>query len=370
MNSQVIVSSLSVVLGAFTYLKTHESFSSEWTAACSNSDNLEIEQWLQENPGLVRYQDAYEFGAFNGLVCKQTQLMNKLNDTNASALSCIIMATVAVPLLMAILLEAGRKDAGLPLRIPLAMWLMAQNFGLSVVFPLVWLPLYCFFRGTAGSIHSFRIYATLPMAIPVLILTVLVFFLDPSTPLWSHCAALLGGPAICGSSIILSVFPDPELVHDNETKKQGIASRRLSAMMYGIAGLASLALWLWMLFLMVIPTYGWSSISAVYGEVWVHAPTKLRCKTLEALALWISGLLYVGFQSKRAAFEAVGLSALFGPGAGLCMALAGVAVEDDTSIAPSVFERFLSSLKEVGDDVWSNMKEMGDNGTSSGQKQD
>jgi hypothetical protein len=129
--------------------------------------------------------------------------------------------------------------------------------------------------------------------------------------------------------------------------------------MYGIAGLASLALWLWMLFLMVIPTYGWSSISAVYGEVWVHAPTTLRCKTLEALALWISGLLYIGFQSKQAAFEAVGLSALFGPGAGLCMALAGVAVEDDTSMAPSVFERFLSNINELGD-----------NGTSSRQKED
>jgi hypothetical protein len=367
MNSKVIVSALSVILGAHTFLKTQDNLSPEWTAACSNSDNLEIEQWLQENPGLVRYQDAYEFQAFHGLVCKQTQLMHELNDTNASALSCIIMATIAVPLLMAILLEAGRKDAGAPLRIPLAMWLMAQNFGLSVVFPLVWLPLYCFTRGTAGSIHSFRIYATLPMAIPALILTVLVFYLDPSTPLWSHFAALLAGPAICGSAIILSLFPDPELGNDNEAKKQGITSRRLTAIVYGIAGLASLAIWLWMLFLMVIPTYGWSSISGVYGEVWVDAPTKLRCKTFEALALWISGLLYVGFQSKQAAFEVVGLSALFGPGAGLCMALAVVAIEDDTQfMAPSLSEICWACMEEI----WSHMKELGNNATTSRQKED
>lgn len=355
MNSQVVVSTLSACLGVITWWGTQDTFSPEWIAACNNAENLELSKWLQENPGIVRYEDAYEFGAFSGLVCKQTQLLHELNESNASALSCVLLATIAVPLLMAIFLEGGRKDAGGLLRIPLATWLMAQNFGLSIIFPLVWLPSYCFSRGEKGSIHPYRIYASLPVAIPILVLTVMVFSVDTNTPLWSHSAALLSGPAVCGTSIILNMIPDPEIGTDKETKKQAAASRRLSGVVYGIAGLVSLALWLWMLFLMVIPTYGASSINAVYGELWVNAPKALRSKTLEALVLWASGLLYIGFHSKQSAFEAVGLSVLFGPGAGLCMALAGLAVELPTPVKKDDEDTVLSHLIEFSKEVWANL---------------
>jgi hypothetical protein len=328
----IVYTVLGFWLGAFVFIRTQDAMadrSEEWLRDCNNFTHLKMGEWLEAHPDYVKYEESWGFHFFKVLVCMNTQLANELQENNASALICITLATIALPLIMTILLEAGRKDAVGLVKIPLACWLLIQNFGIAVAFPLVWLPSYCFMRGS-GSVNPIRVYASYPMALPVLIITILVFYFTPENPLWADCAAIWGGPGIALMPAFLSSIPHPALGDDEETKKAAKRSRNLIAMMYGIAGLTSLAVWMWLLFIMVIPTFGLSSLSGVYMEVWVNAPPALRCKTIEVLVLWLAGILYISFQNKQAAIEAIGLSVIFGPGAGLSLALAGVTVADDS----------------------------------------
>lgn len=153
-------------------------------------------------------------------------------------------------------------------------------------------------------------------------------------------AAFVSGPAICAIPVFSTSIRDPDDTEEGvDIEGRKMKSRKLTALIYGVTGLVSLAVWLWLLFVMVIPTYGLtSSPTAVYNEVWVSASPALKVKTLEVITLWLSGLLFVAYRSTQAAIEAFFLSLLFGPGAGLSMALAGVAVDDpaDSSKKPHV----------------------------------
>ncbi|CAJ1966457.1 unnamed protein product [Cylindrotheca closterium] len=326
------VATSSVIVGAFIWYQTSDTYEADWVQACKDPTNGNMEQWLQDHPGMVSYAEDFEFGAFSGMVCRQTQLYYQLNEYNASAIAMMLSATTSMPLLMAMLLEAGRGDAGGALKMPLIFWILSQEFGLAVVFPLLWLPLYCAYKGEPKSaINPLRVYASLPLVLPQLVLTILIFYLNPGSSGWSNCVGLLAGPIFSGCSMLLSLIGDPSTEETKEKKEIATTSRRLMALMYGAAGLLSVATWLWLLFFMIIPAFGWSSIQGVCDELWTNAPTKLSYKSLELLALWFSGLVYIGVQSgsPQAVIEAMSISAVFGPGAGLCSALAGVAVSED-----------------------------------------
>ncbi|KAL3928905.1 MAG: hypothetical protein SGBAC_012440 [Bacillariaceae sp.] len=311
--NELAVCSISLSVAIMVYFQTSDTYEENWIHACNEPTNRNMEQWVQDHPGLVSYAEQLEFGAFQGQVCRQTQLYYHLNEYNASAIGGILAATVSMPLLMAMLLEAGRGDAGAPLKIPLIIWVLSQEFGLAVVFPLLWLPLYCFFKGeNKSAIHPFRVYASLPLVLPQLVLTILIFWLEPGSPGWANCVGLLAGPVFAGCSMLLNLFGDISTEETEETKRIAATSRRLMALMYGAAGLLSVAAWLFLLFVMIIPTYGLSSIQFICDALWTNAPTKLRYRTIP-----------------QAVIEALSISAVFGPGAGLCLSLAGAAVSQD-----------------------------------------
>lgn len=322
---------MGALIGLFVYLQTKDIYDKAWIDACNESTNGNMEQWLTDHPGLVSFAEHFEFGAFKGLVCRQTQLFYQLNESNASAITGLLTASISMPLLMAILIEGGRGDAGAPLKLPVVMWVLSQEFGLAVVFPMLYLPLYAFYRGASKSaIHPFRVYASLPLVFPQLVLTILVFWFSPGSSSWNNCVGLLAGPIFAGCTMLLSLFGDPPTTDTEDVKKLGVLSRRIMALNYGAAGLVSLLIWLWLVFIMILPTFGLSgAFEGLQNELWSNATVKLRCKTVEVIALWIAGLIFVGTHNTQAVLEALGIGALFGPGAGLCLALAGVAVSED-----------------------------------------
>lgn len=181
-------------LGAFIFIKRDDLLGEtlrEYNEACQNFDQLSMDDWIRSNPSLIKYDDSLGlFSWGNVMVCTGTQLFRELNKINASALSCVTLELIGLPLLVSILLEVGRKDASGPLKIPLAVWWLMQNFSMPIVFPLFWLPSYFFLRGN-GSINPARIFASLPMALPPLIITIMIFYLEPGHPTWGSCKFFL-----------------------------------------------------------------------------------------------------------------------------------------------------------------------------------
>ena len=331
---KIACSVMSIWLSAFIYVKSDDYLGEknrEWNEACNNFDQLNMADWVKAHgDGYRSYEENWGFVSWGKvLVCTNTQLFYDLIFADASALMCITLALIALPLMVSIILEAGRKDAnGLFLTIPLAFWLLIQQFSMPLAFPLFWLPSYFFARGT-GSIAPARIFASLPMAALALVLTILVFYLDPRTQNWGSCVAFLGGPAICMTPTFIASIQHPDDSQGENIEARKKRSRKLTAFIYGITGIICLLTWIWLIFLTVIPKHGFDAPAVVFKAVWTEARPTLKVKTLEALTLWLSGVLFIGFQNMRAGVEAFFLSFFFGPGAALSLALAGVAVDDD-----------------------------------------
>jgi hypothetical protein len=235
---------------------------------------------------------------------------------------------VAMPLSAWMTLEAGRKDAKGPIRYPLILGILMQVLGMSVVFPAVWIPSYCLGRGK-GGVNLKRLYASIPMNSPGLILSVLLFTLPTDSSLWTSCAAILGGPGIVFLVCFMWTIPDPDPKDEKALKE----SNELSAKVFAVAGIISLAAWLWLVFIVAIPHYGFS-ISAFWNDIWAgeKANPSVMFMAMDAGVLWLAGLIAVGFVKEQAGIEAMLYSLVFGPGAGTALVLAGLQVDDSAQL--------------------------------------
>jgi hypothetical protein len=319
---------LSMGLGAWAFLKTQEVTAPMFEpilAACQNSD-IPLSEFT-EKTGYHVYDPRWGFGAFNIFVCLITQFLHELVQTKpAGALVWMTTMLVAVPVSVLMTIEAGRKDARGPVRYPMIVSLFYQIFGVSVIFPLVWIPSYILGRGS-GGVSIARVYASIPLMLPGIVLSVLVFLLDIESALWTSCAGILGGPAIVLLNALLWVIKAPDPLDLKAAKK----SAEITTMAYAASGMVSLAAWLWLVFLVAIPHFGLNA-TKVYNSVWGEANPAVQFMTIDAMVLWLATLIVIAYQKDFAGLEALGLSFLFGPGAGPALVIAGLQVDDEARL--------------------------------------
>jgi hypothetical protein len=308
-------------------------------ASCSRND-ITPEEYASTT-GYHIYDPLWGFGIFKGLVCFITQFLYQLTQ-NSPAGSLAWMTTFAIssPLSILMAVEAGRKDAKGLVRFPLIVALLYQILGISVVFPLVWIPSWILGRGT-GGVNKYRTMVSVPMIFPMIILSGLIFWLDPRSSLWTSCAAIIGGPGICFLNAVYWGIPDPDPKDPTILKD----SNERSSMAFAFSGIIALGIWMWLVFIIAIPHYGFS-LSAIYNDLWAEAPTDaVKFMTMDAGVLWLSGLIVLAYHNEFAGLEGVALSLVFGPGAGVALVLAGLCVDDDAQL--QLAEKTVEAKKEA-----------------------
>jgi hypothetical protein len=321
----IAYSIVSMALGVGAFYKTQSVTVPIFEPIMEACQNLEIApEDFAAKTGYHRYDPTLGFGVLNVFVCLATQFFHQLTQhAPAGTLALLTTVIVGLPMGVSITLEAGRKDAKGLVRYPIIMAFLYQIFGLSVIFPFLWVPSYILGRGE-GGLSTARIYVSIPMVVPGVVLSILILWLDADSDLWTTCAAILGGPTICCINCFMWPIRDP----DPNDKVLAQKSAEASTLPYAVAGLMSLAGWLWLVFIVTIPHYGFHPM-AIYKDVWGEANPSVAFMMIDAVIVWMGMIVFIAYQKPQAGLEAIALSIMFGPGAGPALILAGLQMDDE-----------------------------------------
>jgi len=151
---------------------------------------------------------AYEASLGGSLVCVMTQAMLSVAARPAGALAVGLSASVRIPLIMLMLVEAGREGRG-PVRWPILLLLLSRALGLGAVALILWLPaaLYGSFGG--GGVSPARVPLSVVLSLAPTAVSTGMFALDTDSRGWAICVGLLFGPALVLLPCLLWPFPPP-----------------------------------------------------------------------------------------------------------------------------------------------------------------
>jgi hypothetical protein len=301
-------------------------------AACANPDykykggsgsgsgsGSGMDKFVAES-GYHAYEPMVGLKVFELLVCLITQFIFELNQTYPAGIVTwggLILVAQTVAVLGTI--EAGRKGARGFIRYSILFGILGQLFGISVVFPLLWVPAYIWGRGN-GPISKRRIHTIIPLSLPAILLTVAVFGLDTDSYAWMVCAGMLGGPVlpmVCG---VLWTDVPPE----KPSKETIQASINSVKKVYTIAAIIS-GVGYHLLIYLVYGAYASASASEgggfgnmlgrLWSEIWTDANPSVAFMTIDMGVLYLGILLVVAYQDTGKALKAIILTPLFGPAA-------------------------------------------------------
>jgi len=301
-------------------------------AACTNPEYLGED--FAEKTGYHAYDARVGLGLFRVLVCLITQFLFELVNTfPAGFLTWAGVIVVSLPVAAFANLEAGRAGARGPLRYPVAVGLLYQCFGVSVMFPMVWLPAFVLGEGHRGApLTAFRVFASLPLALPGIVLTALVFLTDTDSQLWTSSAGMLGGPIVVCSGWVLWTDASSRLV---ATKKNVAATSRATKQVYRVLGAAGFILWYVMVYV-AWQAYGLSA-GNLWNAIWSKANPSVQFMTIDTGVLYVAILMFIAYRGGEAkAAKALLLTAAVGPAAACCLTLSEV--EDETEFVVSAVD--------------------------------
>ena len=301
--------------------------------ACGNPDkNSPIEEFAQKT-GYHEYEPKVGFKVFNLLVCLITQFLYELNQTHPQGVIVwggVIL--VSLPVALSCTYEAGRNGSRGPIRYPVLMGLLYQLFGVSVMYPLLWVPSYIFGRAAVDSpqagIHSnLRIYYSALAIIPPVALTLVVFWADPESYLWTVSAGILGGPGVPLIGLILytdaSASASASLVVSKERIEE--TSRRIQNIYGWMTGVSVIG-WAYLVKIAVDAYgYGYVSVSAAFEhlwrDIWTDAHASVAFMTIDTGVFYLGLFIFVAYQCEAKAFKMLALTPILGPGGAGCWVL-------------------------------------------------
>lgn len=327
---------LSIALGVVNGYKLHDA-AGDWIQTMSELCDGSINDSSSTTP----LQPYLQWGIFDSFVCSLTQMFYEIAIQNPGGKMVLISTfTTYMPVLILMAYEAGRPTAKAFVKYPMIVALIAQFIGISLAFPLFWIPSYIASGGSSGggnggrgNLSMHRIYLSLLPPMVYMTFGLLVSFVPPTTFLWTFSAGILGGPIIVLTFLPLWLFSnDQNASQDNNNEKKKTNSQSAhSTLPYAACGFVCFFIWLWMVTLVILPQLGFSPI-AIYQEVWGNAGPTVKFFTLDALVLWLSTILVIAYEKSSAAWEVIGATCLFGPGAAISLILAGLQVDDDDDL--------------------------------------
>ena len=304
----------SFLLGVWAFIKVNTISGPAFEpiiAACTNPD-IDISEF-EEKTGYHIYEPKVGLGAFNILVCLITQFLLELRETYPEGILVwggVIL--VSYPAGVLTTLEAGRAEAKGPIRYPVILGCLYQLIGVSVVFPMVWVPSYILGRGY-GPLSMMRINFANYQMIPGGILTLIIFLASTDSYLWTVSAGILGGPLIAMQSLGLSMEkPVP-------VSKEAI-DMNTSVRPYGLL-LMALSFGGWCILVAIAyQSYG-TSFGNLWTAIWVDANASVAFMTVDTIVFYIGLLLAIAYQNMKLAMKLICLTPILGPGCAGCLVL-------------------------------------------------
>lgn len=305
----------SALLGAWAFYKVNSISGPAFEpiiAACTNPDYAGNMEEFVSKTGYHAYEPMVGLKVFNFLVCLITQFLLELRQTHPAGLltwgGVILVSLAASPLLT---IEAGRKGARGIILYPIILGLLYQLFGISVMFPLVYVPAYILGRGS-GPVSTYRAKAIVPMTLPGVILTVCVFGADTDSYLWMLCAGILGGPclALSGISMWIDVIPS-----SNEKNKQlSIELVKKACYILTFVGVIGWYASLYITYNSYATGNGFVTIlKSLWDDIWVNANASVAFMTIDTGVLYVGILLLIAYIDAAKALKAIALLPLMGP---------------------------------------------------------
>lgn len=320
----------SFLLGVWTFLKVNEVSGPAFepiVAACTDS-SISIDDFASKT-GYHIYEPKVGFGAFNFLVCLTTQFLLELRETHPAGVLVwggVILA--GLPFSVVSCIESGRTGAKGPIRYPIAIGLLSQLLGVSVIVPLVWLPSFIFGKGS-GAVSIIRPYTSVILNIPVLILTTIVFTVDTDRYLWTLCAGILGGPGLAMLNALLwfdkkTMSPSGESKSDTDIDKKNanlVASIRASVHAYVTLAYVGIIGWI-ILLRIAYTTYG-VNVSLLWSDIWTNGKPCVAFMTVDTCVLYLAVVWYITYhKGVIPAITSIALTPILGPGAACSVILA------------------------------------------------
>lgn len=285
-------------------------------AACCNPDYT-MEEFVSET-GYHAYEPKVGLGVFNVLVCLITQFLLELRLTYPAGLLvwCGVIIVSLPTALVGGFTEPGRAGVKGLIRYPTFFGLLYQLFGISIIFPLLWIPSYIYCHGKSGApISPFRIAMAIPQLFPSLILTFIVFSASTESYLWTIAAGTLGGPVLTLSGLILWNDKSPSIPQTEQNLKQSLAGLKK---LYDSVALMCFLGWV-CLIKVTYNAYG-TNIVAIWDDIWVNAGGSVAFMTIDTGVLYLALLLFVAYHSELEAMKALLITPFVGPAA-ICFSL-------------------------------------------------
>lgn len=326
---QLFFAAASFLLGVWAFIKVNSISGPAFEpiiAACTNPD-ISVEDFA-EKTGYHYYDPKLGLGAFNVLVCLITQFLLELRETPpAGVLVWGGVIVSSLPVAVSNCVAAGRKGAKGPIRYPTVFGLLFQLLGISVIYPMLWVPCYIFSGSKPGvPVTSLRIGFATFMALPTTILTYFVFNADTDSYLWTASAGILGGPLLVMACLL--IWTDKSCTMEASTKNITQSNRSITHA-YNFMGIVSFMLWS-CLINVAYNTYG-LELDTMWKEIWAEANASVAFMTIDTGVLYLGVLLLIGYENGWKALKTFLLTPLLGPGAACCLALKGL--ENDSTSA-------------------------------------
>ena len=297
-----------LTMGIFRFADTNQSVPALFEKCWMGTENgFELQPYLQ-------------IGVFDGFHCFITQLFYHVAASTYGGTVAGLGTFVAfTPWLVFIGLEAGRPGAKGLIRYPMIVACILQ-MGAGMFLLSVYIPCYIYGRSQERSPLSkaYILCSTLP-PLAYAVFAGLTFFTPANTMMWQVSTVILGGQGIILSFAPLWWVSGGKPLENEE-------SRRLATVPYILNGTISFVLWLGVLSIVVFQMK--ADFQIMFEALWKDATSFVRFLFIDAVSIWVASLVLVGYLRPSVLKECLGLSALFGPGSGVAMALAGIEVED------------------------------------------
>jgi len=332
---QIAYALTSFLLGVWAFIKVNAITGPTFEpiiAACTNPD-ISIDDFASKTE-YHTYDPRVGLRVFNVLVCLITQFILELRETYPAGILVwggVIVA--AFPTAAIIIPEAGRAGARGPIRYPVLMGLLFQAVGISVVFPMVWLPSFVFGEGRRGSpLTLFRIMACFVLSLPGVVLTAVVFLAPTDGQLWTTCAGMLGGPILAMGGLFLlrdSSFDLSPTEQNIRISSVAMTNMYRMLMVFGFVG------W-YILVAICYRSYG-TSVGDLWNDIWVDAKPSVAFMTIDTGVLYLTLLMFIAYRSDELkAVKALLLTTILGPATACCLVL--MEVENETKFDDSYRE--------------------------------
>jgi len=331
---QVAYALTSFLLGVWTWKKVNAVSGPLFEpviAACTNPD-IPLEDFASTT-GYHVYDPRVGLKVFDLLVCIITQFLLELRETYpAGILTWGAIVVVTMPLSILTTAEGGRAGARGPIRYSVIMGLLFQLFGISVIFPMIWLPSFVFGEGKRGSpLTLFRVVMAALFTLPSLILTVTVFVAPTESQLWTTAAGMLGGPILAMFGLVLFRDGSSELAPTEENAKTSSAVIRNTNKMMMVLGFVG---W-YTLVAIAYRSYG-TSIGNLWNDIWVNAGPSVAFMTIDAGVLYLAILMFIAYRhGESKAAKALFLTTILGPATAICFVFIEMENEIELKFAAS-----------------------------------